>query len=175
MTGVTFVVAGWKDWSVTDVLTGKHPDAQPMDRLANFHAAQQLGTLTADAGSDSPSPGSVRRLGGDVPTPHLLLQLAYTAQNQFSLHVGEFCPPEHCFGTVHHVHAPNSYHYKGRAFDTSGSQANMRAFAAYADDNYGPQLTELFWNGPGARNRKNGAREPAGFVSDHTDHVHVAV
>jgi hypothetical protein len=36
------------------------------------------------------------------------------------------------------------------------------------------KLLELFYNGPGGINAKNGVREPKGFVSGHTDHVHVA-
>jgi hypothetical protein len=36
------------------------------------------------------------------------------------------------------------------------------------------KLYELFWNGPGATNVKNGERVGKGFVSGHTDHVHVA-
>jgi hypothetical protein len=38
----------------------------------------------------------------------------------------------------------------------------------------GGELHELFWNGPGAVNVKNGQRVPKGFVEGHTDHVHVA-
>ena len=36
------------------------------------------------------------------------------------------------------------------------------------------QLKELFWQGQGGIDVKNGARVPQGFVSGHTDHVHVA-
>lgn len=36
------------------------------------------------------------------------------------------------------------------------------------------ELKEMFWNGPGALNVKNGTRVPKGYVSGHTDHVHVA-
>jgi len=36
------------------------------------------------------------------------------------------------------------------------------------------QLKELFWQGQGGIDVKNGQREPQGFVSGHTDHVHVA-
>lgn len=35
-------------------------------------------------------------------------------------------------------------------------------------------VLELFYNGPGGVNVKNGARVPQGFVEGHTDHVHVA-
>lgn len=35
-------------------------------------------------------------------------------------------------------------------------------------------LLELFYNGPGGVNVKDGQRQPKGFVSGHTDHVHVA-
>lgn len=36
------------------------------------------------------------------------------------------------------------------------------------------KLLELFWQGAGGINMKNGAVVPQGFVSGHTDHVHVA-
>lgn len=39
---------------------------------------------------------------------------------------------------------------------------------------FGGQLKELFYNGPGGVNVDNGKRVPKGFVSGHTDHVHVA-
>jgi hypothetical protein len=35
-------------------------------------------------------------------------------------------------------------------------------------------LRELFYNGPGGVNVKDGQKEPIGFVGGHTDHVHVA-
>jgi hypothetical protein len=45
--------------------------------------------------------------------------------------------------------------------------------AAAKPRGHGP-LRELFWQGPGGINAKNGAKVPQGFVSGHTDHVHVA-
>lgn len=38
----------------------------------------------------------------------------------------------------------------------------------------GGQLKELFWQGPGGINIKNGQHVPQGFVDGHTNHVHVA-
>jgi hypothetical protein len=38
----------------------------------------------------------------------------------------------------------------------------------------GSQIKELFWQGKGGIDIKNGKRVPQGFVSGHTDHVHVA-
>ena len=38
----------------------------------------------------------------------------------------------------------------------------------------GSQIKELFWQGPGGINLKDGQRVPQGFVSGHADHVHVA-
>jgi hypothetical protein len=38
----------------------------------------------------------------------------------------------------------------------------------------GGPLKELFWQGPGGIDAKNGKLVPQGFVSGHTDHVHVA-
>lgn len=79
------------------------------------------------------------------------------------------------------VHAPNSYHYRktkyaGRAaaFDASGDPRKMSQFARAVADRYGKDVEELFWNGQGATNIKNRKRVGKGFVSGHTDHVHVA-
>lgn len=85
--------------------------------------------------------------------------------------------------SVDPVHAPGSYHYrklkydsgKARAaFDASGDPAAMARFARDVARKYSSSLAELFWNGQGATNVKNGKRVPKGFVSGHTDHVHVA-
>lgn len=85
--------------------------------------------------------------------------------------------------SVDPVHAPGSYHYrklkydggKARAaFDASGDPAAMARFARDVARKYSSSLAELFWNGQGATNLKNGKRVPKGFVSGHTDHVHVA-
>jgi hypothetical protein len=38
----------------------------------------------------------------------------------------------------------------------------------------GSKLLELFWQGPGGIDVKNGKKVPQGFVSGHRDHVHVA-
>jgi hypothetical protein len=46
--------------------------------------------------------------------------------------------------------------------------------AAKGSSEGGGQINELFWNGPGAKNIKNGKRQKKGFVSGHTDHVHLA-
>lgn len=49
--------------------------------------------------------------------------------------------------------------------------------ASAAKEASGPKhagLLELFWQGKGGINAKNGVKVPQGFVSGHTDHVHVA-
>jgi hypothetical protein len=72
-------------------------------------------------------------------------------------------------------HVPGSYHYQGRAFDAAGPPSAMARFARTVARRYGPHLAELFYQGPGGVNIDNGRRRPRGFVSGHTDHVHVAV
>ena len=112
--------------------------------------------------------------GGHAPKPPeriSLRELANIAQRKFHLDVREFEP----FDDVDPVHTPTSWHYQNRAFDAGGSTKDMARFADWVGDQYGEQVKELFWNGPGPRNIKNG--EPVGqwFVSGHTDHVHVAM
>ena len=89
---------------------------------------------------------------------------------QMGLHVGE----NSHFGGVNPVHVKGSYHYKDRAIDVSGDPQKMARFARTVQRRYGKSLKELFYNGPGGVNVKNGKRVGKGFVSGHTDHVHVA-
>jgi hypothetical protein len=60
--------------------------------------------------------------------------------------------------------------------DTPGSTRTVRSGSgptARSARYHGP-LFELFWQGQNGINVKNGERVPQGFVSGHTDHVHVA-
>lgn len=54
------------------------------------------------------------------------------------------------------------------------SQAPSGDIRAGHTPGIGGTLNELFYNGPGGVNVKNGGRVGTGFVSGHTDHVHVA-
>lgn len=143
--------------------------------LAPFKAVLPLDTDVTDVTGSGAAPalggtppGLGGFLGGKAPN---LIELAHQAQ-RFGLHVGE----NPLFGGVTPgVHVPTSLHYQGRAFDASGSTAQMQAFANFVAQNYGSRMTELFWRGPGWVNIKNGVKQGKDFVDDHTDHVHVAV
>jgi hypothetical protein len=102
--------------------------------------------------------------------PANIVRIGKMAQ-KMGLNVGE--NPK--FGGVAPVHTEGSYHYSGRAIDVSGDPNKMKKFARRVDKKYGPKLAELFWNGAGARNRDNGKKVGKGYVSGHTEHVHVAV
>lgn len=107
----------------------------------------------------------------DAPEKINLRQLAGIADKRFNLTIREYAP----YDPVDPVHTEGSFHYRRRAFDASGSPVDMARFANWAVDRYGKQLTELFWNGPNARNIDNGQPIPRGTVPGHTDHVHVAI
>lgn len=64
-------------------------------------------------------------------------------------------------------HAPNSYHYRGRAFDAAGSPAAMRQF--YREMS-GTHPTELFYDPMGGI--KHG--RDIGAIGGHGRHVHIA-
>ena len=64
-------------------------------------------------------------------------------------------------------HAPNSYHYKGRAIDVAGSASKMRQFYY---DMHGMHPTELFYDPVGGV--KHG--KDIGAIGGHSDHVHIA-
>src|SRR4051812_303699 len=51
---------------------------------------------------------------------------------------------------------------------------NSHGAASRPSGVHGSGIRELFWQGQGGINLKDGVREPMGFVSGHKDHVHVA-
>lgn len=64
-------------------------------------------------------------------------------------------------------HAPNSYHYKGRAFDAAGPASAMRQFYR---EMAGTNPTELFYDPMGGI--KHGRN--IGAIGGHGTHVHIA-
>ena len=64
-------------------------------------------------------------------------------------------------------HAPNSYHYRGRAFDAAGSRSAMSQFYR---EMAGTSPTELFYDPMGGI--KHGRN--IGAIGGHGTHVHIA-
>jgi hypothetical protein len=58
--------------------------------------------------------------------------------------------------------------------DAQGGQAGRTGSSPVSGKRPAGQLKELFWQGPGGINVKNGKPVPQGFVSGHNTHVHVA-
>jgi hypothetical protein len=111
--------------------------------------------------------GSQGRSKGGKPSIRKLASLA----QEMGLRVGE--NPH--YGGVSGGHVQGSYHYSGRAIDVSGDPKAMARYARAVSRRYGRSMKEVFWNGPGATNIKNGKRVGKGFVSGHQDHVHAAI
>lgn len=163
--GTWLVISGWKGWTVSELFKDDRPPSKPFASKKPTY-----GVLTAgDPGTDNSIGGFAQDSAALVGGAITLRKLADLAANTYGLSVREYEPYDH----VERVHAPGSYHYKGRAFDASGPR--MSQFANAIDRQYGSSLTELFWNGPNPVNRKNGKRVRRGFVIGHTDHVHVAI
>lgn len=114
-------------------------------------------------------PTGAKGTSGDTQA-QTVLEAGKIAQ-QMGLRVGE----QSAFGgKPSGGHAPNSWHYKDRAIDVSGDPKKMLAFNRRMAAE-GGRLKELFYNGSGGKNFKNGKPVQTGFVSGHTDHVHVAM
>lgn len=112
--------------------------------------------------------------------PPTLVALGHAAEDLFGLSVGECSAPgaPGSWGPVAPVHATNSLHYQGRAFDAAGDDDAMRQYAGWLADNYAGSITELIHNPNGSI--KDGGRVDAGFWGDttwaaHANHVHLAV
>jgi peptidoglycan hydrolase-like protein with peptidoglycan-binding domain len=112
--------------------------------------------------------------------PATLVALGHAAEDLFGLGVGECSAPgaPASWGPVTPVHAPNSLHYQGRAFDAAGDDDAMRRFTSWVVENYGGTLAELIHNPNGSI--KDGAAVDPGFWGDatwaaHANHVHLGV
>ncbi len=109
----------------------------------------------------------------------LLVRICLRAERDFKLRVAECNAPgaPARWGPVHRVHSPNSFHYRGRAADISGSERNMRNFCGWVSRTHGPRVAELIHN-PGC-SIDNGKRVPASFWGSawqgHRNHVHLAI
>lgn len=103
------------------------------------------------------------------PGAATLLSLANIAQSKFGLVIT---------ATTNGVHAPQSYHYYGRAFDAAASGGrthNSDAFAEYVRKNYGTKVLELFYM-PLRIAIKNGQSIPwASSGETCTSCIHVAM
>lgn len=137
------------------------------DKPAQFKTITSKKPGSKSAQSATVTSGGKKLTGGPKKQ---IVEVGKLAEKQ-GLSVGE--NPH--FGGVDPVHVTGSYHYKARAIDVSGSTEQMRAFAHFVAKKYGKHITELFWQGPGGINIKNGENVEQGYVTDHTDHVHVAI
>lgn len=178
MVGIPLMVSGFKNYTVKEILTGER-EAKPSDAI-------DTNSLDATVSSVAPTtftPGAssqLSRLPQGTSGTALLIQLGKIAENQFHLDVHSSMIPgaPASWGPVG-KHGPGSLHYVGRAFDASGTEANMQAFDRYVHDHYGPDITELIHN-PGPYNIKNGKDVPGAIFyiavwMEHKNHVHVGI
>lgn len=94
-------------------------------------------------------------------------------------------PPHRVSATTNGQHAAGSYHYKGEAVDFTGTKpsvdsSQLLAINQWWAKNYGQELVELIYAGPGGTNIKNGkivngmSFYGAATMAEHHNHVHVA-
>lgn len=109
----------------------------------------------------------------------LLVRSGLFAESHFGLRVSECDAPgaPARWGPVHQ-HGKNSYHYRHRAADMTGTEQAMRRFAAWAIRTHLGELAELIHN-PGA-SVKLGKHVPSSFWGAevwraHQNHVHIAI
>lgn len=165
--GVLAVASGFMNLSMAELMTGQRNPNRRKDFFGESDG-------TFGGGDFGPEPGRSSAAGEG-----LLHQLAILGRDRFDLSVREYAP----FDRVDSVHVPGSMHYGENkvpgggddddAFDASGSQANMSAFANYVADNYGDQLDEVIWSGPNPVYISDGKRVAPYAVRSHRDHVHV--
>ena len=158
-----------EDKDFTDYLSISEGLKELRDVPAKTKEVQVGGTAQPKKKAKTKGGGSTAEVGSGK-APSSIVGIGKMAQ-RMGLSVGE--NPK--FGGVAPVHTTGSYHYSGRAIDVSGDAALMRKFAHRVAKKYGSKLAELFWQGSGGINIDNGQKVAQGYVSGHTDHVHVAL
>lgn len=166
-TGGILVYSALTGLSIPDVLRGIKGDPLNAHGPSPYRATPNKADQTVITPSDWTAPaGGAHSFKG--PKSTILNGLAGVAQNQFHLTIT---------ATTNGTHVFDSYHYRGEAFDASGSEPDMKAFAQYVVNNYGTVVTELIHN-PGFA-YKNGMEVSPLFYAQvwegHKDHVHVAM
>lgn len=173
---VLIVTSGLKGGTVADAFAGRLNS--PLDpsgpQLPTPEQQLGVGSLTDVPGSNIG--GLVQKQGKN---PALLVSIGHTAEQQFHLRVSECCAPgaPSSWGPVHPVHVPGSDHYVCRAFDCSGSEANMRAFCTWLVSTHKGSIKQLIHN-PGFavdHGKDVGAEFFAAVWAGHRTHVHVAI
>jgi hypothetical protein len=173
-----FIISGIKGGTIADAAAGRL--SSPLDPTGPHTPTpeQQLGV-----GSLTDVPGSVAGAlaGGNKQgaNPALLVSIGKVAESQFHLRVSECKAPgaPASWGPVHPVHVPGSDHYVGRAFDASGSEANMHAFCVWLVQNRKGAIKQLIHN-PGFaidHGHDVGAAFFAAVWAGHIGHVHLAI
>lgn len=172
---VLLVTSGLKGGTVADAFAGRL--SNPLDPSAGLPSPEQLlGVDTANL-TDVPGalPGGLVAKGGAA----LLVEIGKIAESQFHLRVSECCAAgaPKSWGPVHPVHVPGSDHYACRAWDASGSEANMHAFCVWLVSTHKASIKQLIHN-PGFaidHGRDVGAAFYAAVWAGHRGHVHLAI
>lgn len=163
--GGILVFSALKGIKVTDVLAGVTGD--PLDASGHHLTALAANINGAATTLDPNLAGSLGSGFPKGPEAALLGSLASTAQSQYHLKIT---------ATTNGDHVSGSYHYQGRAFDASGSEADMHAFAQMIQNSYTPRIKELIHN-PGFAIKDGKVVSPIVYTAvwlGHRDHVHVA-
>ena len=167
--GGLLLYSAFKGIPITDVLAGKTGEPFRPNIVGSNAGASGAADLPGDlsqGGKWKPPPGGAGSFKG--PNSAILDDLAGVAQNQFHLTIT---------ATTNGTHVFDSWHYAGRAFDASGTETNMRAFASYVQAHYQGSLLELIHN-PGFAVKNGLTVSPLVFSAvwlEHKNHVHVAM
>jgi hypothetical protein len=173
-----FVISGLKGGTIADAFAGRLSD--PLNPKGGLPTPEQiLGVDTANL-TDIPGANIGGLVGGNKQgaNPALLIACGKVAESQFHLRVSECKAPgaPASWGPVHPVHVPGSDHYVGRAFDCSGTEANMHAFCVWLVQNHKGAIKQLIHN-PGFaidHGHDVGAAFFAAVWAGHAGHVHLA-
>lgn len=183
--GGVMVYSALTGTGIADVLAGKKQDtldARGGSRITIGGTSAGADAAAAASGDDLiPGIGGGGLVGGGPtggksygfagPSAALLESLARAATDRFNLRITS---------TFGGNHVSGSYHFKRRAFDCAGSEADMRAYARYVlqvNEQTGGKIMELIHNpGPCIKNGRvvNGNTIFAGVWEGHRDHDHVA-
>ena len=167
--GAVLLYSAWKDKNVLDTLLGREGKIEG----GSVADLPPLEGGAPPALSDTPVP--VLGSGSKAKT---LVSLGKIAES-YGLNVHECDAPgaPKRWGPVTGVHVPGSMHYMHRAFDASGSEAQMHSYCVFIHAHYKAALTQLIHN-PGFavyHGKDVGPAVYAAVWAGHKNHVHVGV
>ena len=169
--GAVLLYSAWKDQNVLDTLLGRG------GKIEGGSVADLPPLQHGDPGTPSLSDTPIPTLGSTGRASTLISLGRIAESHGLTVHECDAPGAPKSWGPVHSGHAPASLHFRHRAFDASGSEAQMHSYCVFVHAHYKSAITQGIHN-PGLaiyHGKDVGPAVYAAVWEQHRNHVHIGV